>query len=263
MPIRTFFLGLLIAAANTATAPGQSPATPPPSPEATPTPPASAAPATAAPDSPTAPSPSAKPAAAGREAHERIIRDALQNLPPEKRRQVLEAMKSVWADEDVRAAREDLRKATETYRRTLRTAMEETDPDVRTTLRPLIDRLLKAGFNASTWNDTPSTTPLPSADPASTRPLEAPPRYLRLLGLSGNKLATLSPENRALIGSVRDRVMNDPRVRQAAAAVATKSDQPKARAQAMQDLRRLTRMVAIELEPRLASILEAPGATRQ
>ena len=195
-----------------------------------------------------------KSPAPDREAHERATRELLQKLPPEKRRQVLDALKKVWADEDVRAAREDLRRATETYRRTLRAAMEETDPDVRNAVRPLLDRLLKAGLNPTDWSDSPAP-----GKPAQ----DSPPRYLRLLGLSGDKAATLTPEERDLLGSVRERVMTDPRVRQAAAAVtAAKTDQPRARAQAMQELRRTTRAVATELEPRLQPLLDKAAAPK-
>lgn len=203
------------------------------------------------------PAPSRKPGsppAPDREAHERATRELLQKLPPEKRRQVLDALKKVWADEDVRAARDDLRRATDTYRRTLRTAMEETDPDVRNAVRPLLDRLLKAGLNPSDWSESQSQ------DKPTT---DSPPRYLRLLGLSGDKAATLTPEERTLLGSVRERVMTDPRVRQAAAAVAAaKTDQPRARAQAMQELRRTTRAVATELEPRLQPLLDKTAAPK-
>jgi hypothetical protein len=212
-----------------------------------------AAPAPAAPAAPPAgeSAQSRKPdksPASDRETHERATRELLQKLPPEKRRRVLDAMKKVWADEDVRAARDDLRRATETYRRTLRSAMEETDPEVRNAVHPLLDRLLKAGLNPAAWSDSPAPE-----KPAQ----DSPPRYLRLLGLSGDKTATLTPEERDLLGSVRERVMADPRVRHAATAVATaKADQPRARAQAMQELRRTTRTVAVELEPRLQALLD-------
>ena len=261
MPFRTFFLCTLITAGAPALAPGQSPPAPPPPATPAANPAAGAAPA---PSDSTPPAAVPQAAGPGREAQERIIREALQKLPPEKRRQVLQAMKSVWADEDVRAAREQLRQATENYRRTLRAAMEETDPEVRTAVRPLLDRLLKAGLKDSSWNDPPvdPTTPQPPSAPPSARPQDAPPRYLRLLGLSGEKLAALSPENRALISSVRDRVMADPRVRQATAALAAVSDQPRARAQAMQELRRITRQAATELEPRLTEVLPPPPANR-
>jgi len=237
MPVRLLILCSLLAAAS---APAQEPA--PPSPAPAPAP---------------APDPAAKSrkaersAAAERESRERATRELLQKLPPEKRRQVLDAMKKVWADEDVRAAREELRRATETYRRTLRAAMEETDPDVRNALRPLLDRLLKAGLNPAAWTDEPSPEKAPG---------DGPPRYLRLLGLSGNAVAALTPEERALLGSVRERVMDDPRVRQAAAAVLPKPDQPRGRGPAMQELRRVTRAVAVELEPRLQPLLEKAGA---
>jgi hypothetical protein len=156
-------------------------------------------------------------------------------------------MKKVWADDDVRASREALRQATETYRRTLKAAMEETDPEVRQTVRPLLDRLLRAGVNPSDWAES-------SADPTSS-PV-GPPRFLRLLGLSGAAAASLSPTDRQALGAVRERVMNDPRVRQAAAAVAAAPDPPRARAQAMQELRRITRTVTLELDPRLRDLLE-------
>ncbi|MFN0125853.1 MAG: hypothetical protein ACKV19_04110 [Verrucomicrobiales bacterium] len=193
---------------------------------------------------------------ANREAQERAIREALQKLAPEKRRQVLDAMKKVWTDDDVRAARDDLRRATENYRRTLRAAMEETDPEVRTTVRPLVDRLLKAGINPEAWaakgsppSPTPETTPTP----------DGPPRYLRMLGLVGDKAGSLTPEERRLLASVREQVMGDARVSEAAAGLAG-ADTPRARAQAMQALRRTAQAVAVELEPRLKPLLDRAAA---
>lgn len=237
MPVRILIVcGLLAAAASQA----QEPAAPgaPTAPTPTPTDPAK-------------PRRTDKSPSADRENHERTTRELLQKLPPEKRRQVLEAMKKVWADEDVRAARDDLRRATESYRRTLRAAMEETDPVVRNAVGPLLDRLLKAGLNPDAWADSPG-----QKKPAN----EGPPRYLRLLGLSGDTMATLSPEQRDLLGSVRERVMADERVRHAAAALAAKPDQPRGRAAAMQELRHVTRAVAVELEPRLQPLLEKNAA---
>jgi|GEM_PF-2059278 len=237
MPVRLLIFCSLLAAASGA---APEPVAPPSTPSSVPH-----------------PGPAVKPrkversASADRDLRERATRELLQKLPPEKRRQVLDAMKHVWADEDVRAAREELRRATEAYRRTLRAAMEETDPDVHNALRPLLDRLLKSGLNPATWTEAPGPDK-PAGD--------GPPRYLRLLGLSGNAVAALTPEERALLGSVRDRVMADVRVRQAAA-VLPKPDQPRGRGAAIQELRRVTRTVAIELEPRLQPLLEKAGAT--
>lgn len=186
-----------------------------------------------------------------REAQERTVREALQKLPPEKRRQVLDAMKRVWADEDVRAARDELRRATENYRRTLRAAMEETDPEVRTTVRPLVDRLLKAGINPEAWAEEAAPSPTSEATP----PPDGPPRYLRMLGLVGDKAASLTQNERRMLAAVRDQVLADPRISDAAAGWAG-ADTPRARAQAMQVLRRTARAVAVELDPRLKPLLD-------
>jgi transglutaminase-like putative cysteine protease len=240
MPVRKLILWTLLGLAPATAQESVVPATPTPPGQ----PPASA---------PAAPAPQKKSAFPDRPAQERALRDQLEKLPPEKRRQVLEAMKAVWADEDVRAARESLRQATETYRRTLRTAIEETDPEVRTAIRPLLDRLLKAGLNPADWTES-----APTDKPAQ----DSPPRYLRLLGLSGPAAASLTPEERTLLASVREQVMSDPRVRQATAAVAAASDQPRARAQAMQALRRTTRAVAVEREPRLQPLLDKAASPK-
>jgi hypothetical protein len=234
MPVRNFILWTVLGLAPAMAQESAAPATPTPPGQPTTSPAATL----------TAPK---KSTSADRPAQERALRDQLQKLPPEKRRQVLEAMKAVWADEDVRAARESLREATEAYRRTLRTAIEETDPEVRAAIRPLLDRLLKAGLNPADWTES-----APADKPAQ----DSPPRYLRLLGLSGPAAASLTPEERSLLASVREQVMADPRVRQATAAVAAASDQPRIRAQAMQALRRTTRAVAVEREPRLQPLLD-------
>ena len=188
-----------------------------------------------------------RPTIAGdRESLDRTTREIVDTLPPAQRRHVLETLKKVWKDADVRVARENLRLATENYRQTVRLAMEEIDPDVATTLQPLLDQLLKSGIGPNGWADR--SPPAASQDGA--------PRYLRLLGVSADALATMTPSERALLDSARTRVMQDPRVRQAAAALAAQTGPSRNRGPAMQELRRATRAVAIELEPAIAPLLQ-------
>lgn len=188
-----------------------------------------------------------RPAKAGdRESLDRTTREIVDTLPPAQRRHVLETLKKVWKDADVRVARENLRLATENYRQTVRLAMEEIDPDVATTLQPLLDQLLKSGVGPTAWADRSP----PAASP------DGAPRYLRLLGVSADALAAMTPPERALLDSARTHVMQDPRVRQAAAALAAQTGPSRNRGPAMQELRRTTRAVAIEREPAIAPLLQ-------
>lgn len=188
-----------------------------------------------------------RPAKAGdRESLDRTTREIVDTLPPAQRRHVLETLKKVWKDADVRVARENLRLATENYRQTVRLAMEEIDPDVATTLQPLLDQLLKSGVGPNAWADRSP----PAASP------DGAPRYLRLLGVSADALAAMTPPERALLDSARTHVMQDPRVRQAAAALAAQTGPSRNRGPAMQELRRTTRAVAIEREPAIAPLLQ-------
>jgi hypothetical protein len=175
---------------------------------------------------------------------EQAIREMLQRLPPEKRQQALAALRQIWDDQDVKAAREQLKLAAETYKRTMRQAIDETDPEVRETVRPLLERLMKDGGSPAQWG------------PGPRRPGDGPPRFLRMLGLTSEKMDLLTPDERRLVVSVRDRVTADERVKLAAARLEQAPDQPGSRPPALRELRRTARAVAVELEPRLAPLLD-------
>lgn len=268
MPASSLFFSLLLlltSSLSSASATADTPAPVTPAPEVAPSAPTpqEAAPPATPPDAPAeaappvaTPPPAAPPAGnprpkrpaivGDRESLDRTTREIVDTLPPAQRRHVLETLKKVWKDADVRVARENLRLATENYRQTVRLAMEEIDPDVATTLQPLLDQLLKSGGGPNGWADR--SPPAASQDGA--------PRYLRLLGVSADALATMTPSERALLDSARTRVMQDPRVRQAAAALAAQTGPSRNRGPAMQELRRATRAVAIELEPAIAPLLQ-------
>lgn len=249
-----FALLLLTSSLSSASAATDTPAAATPAPEVAPaaataqeaappaTPPEAAPPAATPPPASRPignPRPKRSAIAGDRESLDRTTREIVDTLPPAQRRHVLETLKKVWKDADVRVARKNLRLATENHRQTVRLAMEEIDPDVATTLQPLLDQLLKSGVGPNGWADR--------SPPASSQ--DGAPRYLRLLGVSANALATMTPPERALLDSARTRVMQDPRVRQAAAALAAQTGPSRSRGPAMQELRRTTRAVAIELEP--------------
>ena len=189
-------------------------------------------------------SPRAKALLAEKTKREEAVRDILQRLPPEKRQQVLAALKRIWDDEDVKAAREQLKSAADTYRRTMRQAIDEADPEVRESVRPLLERLMKDGLNPGQLAGGPK------------RPGEGPPRFLRILGLTSEKMNQFAPEDRRLVVSVRDRLNADERVKAALDRLERAPDQPGPRVQALRELRRTARAVAVELEPRLAPLLD-------
>ena len=130
-----FSLVLLTSSLSNASATTDTPAAVTPAPEVAstaPTPQEAAPPATL-PEA--APPPAARPAgnphpkrpakAGDRESLDRTTREIVDTLPPAQRRHVLETLRKVWKDADVRVARENLRLATENYRQTVRLAMGE------------------------------------------------------------------------------------------------------------------------------------------
>jgi hypothetical protein len=189
-------------------------------------------------------SPRAKALLAEKIKREEVVRDILQQLSPEKRQQVLAALKRIWDDADVKAAREQLKSAADTYRRTMRQAIDEADPEVRESVRPLLERLMRDGLNPGQLAGGPK------------RPGDGPPRFLRILGLTSEKMNQFAPEDRRLVVSVRDRLNADERVKAALDRLERAPDQPGPRVQALRELRRTARAVAVELEPRLAPLLD-------
>ena len=194
-----------------------------------------------------------------REPRGRPTRDFLEKLPPEKRRQVLDALRAVWQDEDVKAAREELKQASNSYRRTVRKAIEETDPSVRDSVRPILEQLLREGINPAAWAELDRKKgggPPPDQRPD---PRQSMPRFLNLLGIGPETMASLSPEDRKRLGKLRDHVMNDERVKAAAAKIPPVPEPPPGRAAAMRDLRRIARDVAEKADPKIKEILQQAG----
>ncbi len=175
---------------------------------------------------------------------ERILRDALARLQPEQRKQVLQALDHVWKDEGVKAAREQLKQASDTYKRELRDALAETSPEVQPVLGPLLEQLARTGL--------PDLAPRKGTER---------PRYHLLLGLD---LAQATEEERRWLNAVRDAVMADPRLH--AQRQVVEKTQPPARAAAFLEQVRLARTLAVEKDPRLQALfdrlpprLPAPG----
>ena len=180
---------------------------------------------------------------AERAERERAIREFLRSLPQEKRQQALVALKKVWEDEDVTAAREQLRQATEHYKKTVRRAVEETDPEVRQLISPLVNRSLKDSLT-------------PGSGQRKAGEGQGPVRYLRLIGISPEKLDSLAEEEKAVVSSLKDRLMTEPRVKEALAKVDAAPTGGGARVAALRELRQTAKKVALELEPRLGPILD-------
>ena len=124
----------------------------------------------------------------------------------------------------------------------MREAVGNVDPDVRDIVRAMVERLARDGL-------TPGA--LRRGQP------EAAPRFFRALGVTAERFESLSAEERQMIISVRERVMDDPRVREAAASA--ESAEKSARPPAMRALRQTARQAARELEPKVAPILDKLG----
>lgn len=204
------------------------------------------------------PRPSAAPGRSPRaEREQRPARELLRELPEEQRRQVLRALKKIWEDEDVCAAREQLHAATENYKRTIQTALSEADPELAENVRPLLKRLLNEG-GAGPGGPGPERRDRWERGPGSEQA-----RFLRMLGLARERVEALAPEERQRLNALREEVMNDPRVQAAAAqtrAIRDASGNPPPDRdakpsdnwlQAMKAWRDAVRTVAMEKEPRL------------
>lgn len=191
------------------------------------------------------------------EGDRRETRELLRQLPEAQRQQVMRALKKIWEDEDVRAAREQLHGATENYKRTIQAAVSEADPELAENVRPLLKRLLREGgpegARERRWG--PRGGERGSGDDQA--------RFFRMLGLSRDRIETLVPEARERIVALHQEVMNDPRVQAAsvAARAAREADvQPGVEGegqksdhwlQAMKAWREVMLTVAREKEPRL------------
>jgi hypothetical protein len=113
---------------------------------------------------------------------------------------------------------------------------------VRDIVRPLVARLAKDGLAPGAFR---------RAQP------DAAPKFFRALGVPGEKFESLPVEEKQLIASVRERVMDDPRVKQAASTAETA--EKSARPPALRALRQTTRQVALEIEPGIGPVLAKLG----
>ena len=147
------------------------------------------------PKSPAAPGPAAKPPG-DKPSREKAMKDYLEKLTPEQRQKVLAAVKHVWEEADVKTARQQLKEAADGYKKTIRDAIEETDPDVRDLVRPMIERMIKEGF--------------PQGGSNGRKHQDGPPRSPRLFGLVLEKFEALPADEKNLLMSVRERVADDP-----------------------------------------------------
>lgn len=80
----------------------------------------------------------------GREGDDRDDRDRspwswMRDTSPEQREKIKAALKQVWEDQEVQAAREHMKTATTAYKDVLREAIAKTDPEVRS----IIDRIMR------------------------------------------------------------------------------------------------------------------------
>ncbi len=169
----------------------------------------------------------------------------LRELPEEQRRQVLAALKKIWEDEDVKAARERLNTATHNYKRTVRAALNEADPELAESVRPMLERILRESLPS---HRGPAGGGGPGAEKA---------RFFRLLGIFRSQLDTLSEGDRQLLETLAGQVMSDPRVK-AALARPEGDGEPsgKARLEAIKTCRKTVKEIALEREPRLKELLE-------
>ena len=74
----------------------------------------------------------------------KALRQELENLSQKDQRQLRRALKKVWSNKDLAAARDEYRKAGQRYQRSLHSALMKEDED----LRPILERLLEAGLDA-------------------------------------------------------------------------------------------------------------------
>jgi hypothetical protein len=190
-------------------------------------------------------SPRPAPPPAQKLKREQAVREYLSKLPPEQRKKVMAALKEVWEDAEVKSARQQLKDSAENYKRTMAEAVADLAPEVRDIVRPLVERVVRDGLT-------------PPGLPGRKLGVDAPPRFLRSLGLTPERFDGLPTGDKALIISLREKVMSDSRVRDAAVRL-NQAEGPPQKAAAWRELRRTARQVAVDLEPRLDSILQKVG----
>lgn len=188
---------------------------------------------------PDAPEPGRKSAPPpSRHQREQAVREYLQRISPEQRKKVLAAVRSVWQEPDVVAAREELRQSVETYKAAMREAVAASDPEVREIVQPMVERLVRDGLS-----------------PDSLRGGGDPPlRYLRALGITPAAYHQLPAQERRLLLSARRSVLQSDAVREKQAAFV--SAEPSRRSAARSELQQAAREAARQHDPQIGPILE-------
>lgn len=181
-----------------------------------------------------------------RENRTKLAREQLATLSPDQRQKVMAALRHVWEDADVKAARQALKQASDTLKKTTREAVEETDPEVRGIVASILDKMGREG----------NPGPLIGARKSE---VDTRRRWARLLHIPPMTMDTLPPEDRQVLERAMEKTMADPRVKEAQGRLPA-AEGPTGKAAALRDVSQTVRRVAVELEPGLQAVLDRANA---
>ena len=146
----------------------------------------------------------------------------------------------------MKAARLALKQASEALKKTTREAVEETDPEVRSIVASIIEKMGRDG----------NPGPLIGGKKPE---LEGRRRWARLLHIPPMTMDSLSADDRQVLERAMEKTLADPRVKEAQAKVPT-AEGAAGKGAALREVSQTVRRVAVELEPGLQAVLDRANA---
>jgi hypothetical protein len=210
----------------------------PSAPLAQPVPAASAQSAAALPPAASPTPPPAAPPRVEKEARAGAMREYLEGLTQPQKQKVTAAIRHVWDDPDVGQKRELLRQAYEAYKKEVRDAIQDVDPEVQALVKPIFEKSFKEASGKIDFEQQ----------------VESPGRRLaRALRLG--TFDKLTEDEKNLLNRLWEKVKGDPRFIEAdqrLQAAASSQD----RTAALAALTTETRHIAVELDQAVAVLWE-------
>lgn len=184
-------------------------------------------------------------------------KNRLDQLSEEDRQRIRKVMEKVWANAEVKAARDNAADAARKYRDTLHKIAVEVDP----TIKPLLDKI-SSELGAPGPPGPPGPFPPDSKGDGRPHPADGergrfrPGEFMqRALGVPPERMGQLSEDQRGQLRQAMEKISQLPAL--SAARQALESAAPEGRREAFQNLRKALREALEKEAPELAKALAA------